>query len=77
MCVCVCSVLQLCPTLCDPIARQAPLSMEFSPFPPPGNLPNPGIKLTPLASPALADRFFTNVQPKKPHKKYIYTYKYV
>ena len=35
------------------VARQAPLSMEFSrqehwsglPFPPPGNLPDPGIKL--------------------------------
>ena len=34
------------------VAHQAPLSMEFSrqehwrrlPFPPPGNLPNPGIK---------------------------------
>ena len=40
-------------------ARQAPLSMEFSrqgywsglPFPPPGNLPNPGIKPTSLMSP--------------------------
>ena len=36
------------------VAHKAPLSMEFSrleywirlPFPPPGNLPNPGIKLT-------------------------------
>jgi len=54
--VCTCSVVQLCPTLCDPmdcIAHQAPLSMEFSrqefwselPFPPPGGLPDPGIKL--------------------------------
>ena len=30
------------------------------PFPTPGNLPHPGIKPTPLASPALARRFFTN-----------------
>ena len=30
------------------------------PFPTPGNLPHPGIKPTPLASPALAGRFFTN-----------------
>ena len=49
------------------IARQAPLSMKFSrqeywsglPFPSPGDLPNPGIKLVTLMSPALAGRFFT------------------
>ena len=43
------------------IARQAPLSMEFSrqeywswvPFPPPGDLPNLGIKPTSHVSPAL------------------------
>jgi len=29
------------------------------PFPPPGDLPDPGIKLTSLASPALACGFFT------------------
>ncbi|ELR62600.1 hypothetical protein M91_13191, partial [Bos mutus] len=48
-------------------AHQAPLPMEFSrqeyhsglPFPTPGDLPNPGIKPGSLASPALADRFFT------------------
>ena len=47
-------VLQLCLTLCDSMGwnHEAPLSLEFSrqeywsglPFPPPGNLPNPGIK---------------------------------
>ena len=63
--------LQLCPTLCDLmdcIAHQAPLSMGFSsqqywsglPGPPPGHLPNPGIELVPLMSPALASRFFTS-----------------
>ena len=44
--------------------RQAPLSMKFPrqeywnqlPFPPPGDIPNPGIK---LASPELSGRFFT------------------
>ena len=49
------------------IALQAPLSMEFSrqeycsglPCPPPGDLPNPGIELASLPSPALAGRFFT------------------
>ena len=47
------------------VACQAALSMEFSsqrywcglPFPPPGNLPNPGIKPAFLASLALAGRF--------------------
>ena len=63
-------------TLCTPwsIAHQAPLSMEFSkqeswsglPFPSPEDLPNPGIAPTSLASPTLADRFFTTVSPGKP-----------
>ena len=26
----LCLAAQLCPTLCDPVACQAPLSMEFS-----------------------------------------------
>ena len=54
------------------VAHQAPLSMEFSrqeywsglPFPSPGDLPYPGIK---LASPAFAGGFFTTVPPGKPH----------
>ena len=49
------------------VACQAPLSIEFSrleywsglPCPPPGNLPDPGIKRAFLISPALAGRFFT------------------
>ena len=49
------------------IAHQAPLSMVFSkqeywsgfPCPPPGDLPNPGIKPVSLRSPALAGGFFT------------------
>ena len=48
------------------VAHQAHLSMGFSrqeywsglPFPPPGDLPDPGIKLTSLMSPALAGGFF-------------------
>ena len=48
------------------VVRQAPLSMGFSrqgcwsglPFPPPGDLPNPGIEPESLVSPALAGRFF-------------------
>ena len=50
------------------VARQAPLSMGFSrqeywnglPFPPPGNLHNPGTKPMSLMSPALAGGFLTN-----------------
>ena len=50
------------------IAHQTPLSMVFSrqeywsrlPFPPPGDLPDPGIN---PASPALAGGFFTTVPP--------------
>ena len=49
------------------VALQAPLSMRFSgqeyfsglPFPPPGDLPNPGIEPMSLKSPALAIGFFT------------------
>ena len=63
-------VSPLCLTLCYPmdyVALEAPLSMEFSrlecrsglPFPPPGDLPNPGIEPTFLMSPELAGKFFT------------------
>ena len=49
------------------VAHQAPLCMGFSrqeywsglPCPPPGDLPNPGIQLVFLMSPAMAGRFFT------------------
>ena len=49
------------------VARQAPLSMGFSkqeywsrlPCPPPGDLPNPGIKPVSLMFPAFEGRFFT------------------
>ena len=68
--------LQSCLTLCDSLdlARQAPLSMGFSrqeywsglPCPPPGDLPDSGIKPTSLVSPALAGRFFTTEPPGKP-----------
>ena len=55
-------------------ARQAPLSVGFSrqeywsglPFPPPGDLPDPGIEPTSPVSPALAGGFFTTEPPGKP-----------
>ena len=51
------------------VAHQAPLSMRFSrqeywnglPFPPPGDLPSPGIEPLSLMSPALAGGFFTTI----------------
>ena len=36
------------------------------PFPPPGDLPDPGIEPTSLASPALAGGFFKTASPGKP-----------
>ena len=53
------------------VARQAPLSVEFSrqeywsefPFPTPGDLPDPWIEPESLLSPALANGFFNNVPP--------------
>ena len=53
------------------VAHQAPLSMEFSrqeywsgfPLPAAGELPNPGIEPTALASPKIAGRFFTTTPP--------------
>ena len=62
-------------------AHQAPLSMDFSrreywsgfPCPPPGDLLNPGIEPPSLASPALADRFFTTSTTwEAPLKMYVY-----
>ena len=53
---------------------QFPLSMGFSrqeywsglPFPIPGNVPDPGIKLASPVTPALAGGFFATVPPGKP-----------
>ena len=64
------------------VARQAPLSVEFSrqeywsglPFPPPGDLPNPGIEPASLVSPALAGKLFTTVPPGKCLLKNAYLY---
>ena len=81
---CLCSVPQLCPTLCDPhtIACQAPLSMKFSrqeywsglSLPIPGYLLNPGIKPAFLSSPALTGGFFITSATSTeipPHKQII------
>ena len=65
---------QSCPILCDPIDCSLPGSSVFGisqarilgwvAFPPPGDLPNPGIG---PVSPALADRFFTTTSPGRPN----------
>ena len=62
------------------VAHQTPLSMGFSrqeyqsklPFPPPGDLPNPGIEPPSPVSPALAGRFFTTEPPGKPQHVIIF-----
>ena len=73
---CCCLLLSCVRLFATPwaVAHQDPLSMGFSkqeywsglPFPPPGDLPNPEIKLT---SPALAGVFFTTEPPGKPCKR--------
>ena len=73
MCVLVCSVVSDSATPWT-VAHQAPPSAEFFrqefwsglPFPPPGDLPGPGIKPVTLSSPASASRFFTATPPGKP-----------
>ena len=71
--VCILSHVQLFATPLT-VAHQAPLSMEFSrweygsglPFPPPGDVPNSGIKCPSLESPTPAGRFLTTAPPGKP-----------
>ena len=53
------------------VVHRAPLSLEFSrqeywsglPFPPPGDLPDPEIKLALLEAPVLVGKFFTPEPP--------------
>ena len=73
LCVHVCILSQSGPTLpppgLSPARRLCPWGFPGKnsggglPFPPPGDLPGPGIKSTP---PALAGRFFTTEPPGKP-----------
>ena len=70
----VCSVAKSCLTLCDLMdcsppgssvrgIYQARVQRSRLPFPPPGNLPNPGIEPSFPESPVLAGRFFTTEPP--------------
>ena len=61
------------------VALQAPLSMEFSrqeywsglSFPPPGDLPDPGIEPTSPEAPALSGGFFITEPPGWPPFEYL------
>jgi len=72
----VCSVTQLCLTLCHLMDCNPPgfSVMGFPgkntglPFPPLGDLPIPGIKPMSPESPSLSGRFFTNEPPGKPQR---------
>ena len=67
---------QLYPTLCDPMECSPPGSLLMGlsrqeywsglSFPPPGNLPDPGIEPASPVSPALAGGFFNGRLPRKP-----------
>ena len=81
VCVCVCVHVHAHThtlshvRLCDPMDCNLPGSsvhailqariLAWVVIPPPGNLPNPGIEPTSLASPALAGIFFTTEPPGK------------
>ena len=78
------SCIQLFVTLWN-VACQAPLSMGFSrqeywsglPWPPPGDLPHPGIEPESLTSRALAGRFFiTSAIREALSQTYIYSFSY-
>ena len=70
--VCVCSTVSDSLRSLWIVAHQAPLSVKIFRqeywsrllFPPPGDLPNPGIEPVSLVSPALAGGFFTTALPK-------------
>ena len=79
VCVCVCSVTQLCLILYDLMDWSLPGSslhgilqakiLNGLPFPPPGDHPNPGIEPRSLMPLALTGRFFTTEPPVEPKKK--------
>ena len=76
---CCCSVVKLCPTLCNPwaVAHQALLSMGISrqerwsglSFPSPGDRPRSRDRTHVHVSPALAGRFFSTEPPEKPGRE--------
>ena len=87
VCVLSCLVAQPCLTICDPMDCSPPgsfvcgsfqariLEQYWSglPFPPPGDLPDPGIEPTSLSSPTLAGGFFTTSANWEALTVYIHT----
>ena len=78
-------LLQLCPTLCNPVDYNLPGSsiygilqarkMDWVPCLPPGDLFNPGIKPPVSLSPALAGGSFTTSTTQEAHQKLLKTKK--
>ena len=74
-------MLQLCPTLCDPVNCSLPVSSVHGilqasnglPCSPPGDLPDPGMEPMSLVFTALAGGFFTTL-PLVPPGKPIYNF---
>ena len=80
----MCALLQLCLTLCNPVdcslpgssvhgilqARYGFFNWNGSPCPPPGDLPDPGIKNESLMSPTLAGGFLFLFLPLAPPGKH-------
>ena len=70
---CLCVLSHFSPSRCDPVDCSPPGSSvrgvsrqeycKMLPFPPPGDLPNPGIELTSLTSSELTGKVFTLVPP--------------
>ena len=85
--VCVCTHVhaQLCPTLGDSMNYSLPGSavhevvlariLYWGPFPSPGDLPNPVIKLVSFAAPALIGRFLTTAQLRKSRSEKVVKHK--
>ena len=77
VCVCAYARAQLCPTLCDPMCCSSLVSslhrisqsgiLEWVAIPTPGDVPNLGVQLLSLVSPALAGGFFTTEPLGKTH----------
>ena len=73
LCVYLCMCAQSCPTLCNHMDSSSPGSSAHGvsqerirkqlSFPPPGDLPEPGIELASLEFPELAGGFFTTLSP--------------
>ena len=84
-CMCACMLSCFSPVwLCDPVDCSLPgfsvhgilqaRILEWLPCPPPGDLPNPGIKPMFVRSPALAGGFFITGTSWEAREDHVYTY---